>query len=149
MDLISAVKRLERAGDENSKATKKLHEAAKTVAYLIEAQAPVGVKLPHGYSVERVKSNVGSDEFLTVPHDKVNEFGEREYFWIDGCGRYLHGDFHAQVPGQTRAGSLKFAKDVAEGLLDEIAEFLEKRKEESESAATVLEQAAEKLSGVK
>lgn len=28
MDIINAVKRLERAGDENSTATKKLHDAA-------------------------------------------------------------------------------------------------------------------------
>ena len=142
MDIINAVKRLERAGDENSKATKKLHEAAREVAYKIEAVAPVGVLLPRGYRVERVKSNVGSDEFLTLRGDRDEyQRGEYHYYWIDGCGRYLHGDFHAEVPAQTRTGSLRFAKDVAEGLLDEIAEFLEQRKAESEKAAEVLENA--------
>ena len=145
MDIISAVKRLERAGDENSKATKKLHEAAYNVAQLIIKIVPLGVKLPRGYKVRHIKSNVGSADFLTywqpTPSDKA--YSERpdlegETMWIDGQGSYLHGDFNAWIPNQTRAGSLKFAKDVAEGLLEEIAEFLEKRKAESEEATSAL-----------
>lgn len=152
MDIINAVKRLERAGDENSKATKKLHQAAYDVAQLIIKIAPAGVKLPRGYKVKHLRSNVGSADFLTIwqPTAREDTYSERpdlegETLWIDGQGGYLHRDFGAWVPGQTRAGSLKFAKDVAEGLLDEIAEFLEKRQAESEQAATVLEQAAEKF----
>lgn len=137
MDIINAVKRLERSGDENSKATKKLHEATRNVAQLIEDQCPVGVDLPRGYRVIKRKSNVGSAHYLLAGAD---QYGDAEY-WIDGHGSYLHGDFGAWIPDQTRAGSLKFARDVAEGLLDEIAEFLEKRKEESESAARALEAA--------
>jgi hypothetical protein len=140
MNTIDAVKRLERAGDENSKATKKLHQAAVTVAGIIEDQCPVNVALPRGYEVTRVKSNVGYAYFLLLDRDQYNE----GRYWIDGQGSYLHGDFNSWIPGQTRAGSLRFAKDVAEGLLDEIAEFLEQRKADSENAATVLERAAEK-----
>jgi hypothetical protein len=142
MNIIDAVKRLERAGDENSKATQKLHEAASTVAEIIEKQAPVGVWLPRDYKVVRIRSNVSSEVFLIGGKDPYGDGN----FWVDGIGRYLHNDFQCGIPSQTRAGSLKFAKDVAEGLLDEIAEFLEQRKAESENAATVLEQAAEKLS---
>ncbi len=142
MNIIDAVKRLERAGDENSKATKKLHDAAATVAEIIERVAPLGVSLPRDYRVTRVRSNIGSDVFLL---GGKAQYGDAE-FWVDGIGRYLHNDFNCDIPAQTRSGSLKFAKDVAEGLLDEIAEFLEKRKQDSEQAATVLEQAAaEKL----
>jgi hypothetical protein len=142
MDVINAVKRLERAGDENSKATAKLHEAARNVAALIINRVPVGVQLPRGYRVKKVKSNVGSAEFLTLRGEQ-GEYGEYDYYWIDGTGGYLHRDFNAAIPAQTRAGSLRFAKDIAEGLLNEIAEFLEQRKAESESAAAALAQAAE------
>jgi hypothetical protein len=146
MDIINAVKRLERAGDENSKATKKLHQAAATIAELIEKTVPVGIKLPRGYKVIRVRSNIGSDVFLG--HDfRDNMYTDWPETWIDGIGRYLHNDFNCNIPAQTRAGSLKFAKDIAEGLLDEIAEFLEQRKAEADQATIVLEQAAEKLNG--
>lgn len=59
-NIINAVARLQRAGAENSKATKKLHVAAMNVACFIEDQVPAGVNLPRGYLVQKVKSNVGS-----------------------------------------------------------------------------------------
>ena len=79
---------------------------------------------PRGYKVVTVRSNVGSALFLVK--------GDNEYrTWIDGIGGCLHRDFHCWIPEQTRTGVLDFAKDIAEGLLDEIALFLEKRAQES------------------
>src|SRR5262245_30430730 len=142
-NVINSVARLERAGAENSRATKKLHDAASQVADFICGRVPINVKLPRGYKVVRVKSNVGSADFLVRESGDTDEFGYLVRQWIDGTGSFLHGDFHAEVPAQTRAGSLQFAKDVAEGLLDEIAAFLEKRAAESDAAASTLEAKAE------
>lgn len=125
-EIINAVKRLERAGSENSRATKKLHDAVRIVADLICDRAPVGVDLPRGYRVVRIRSNVGSANFLEVDGGE-DEFGEPTSDLVDGDGGYLHGDFHCPLPAQTRETSLQFAADVADGLLDEISEMLEQR----------------------
>lgn len=138
-NLINSLKRLERAGAENSRATKKLHEAAAEVADRIERLVPSGVRLPRGYIVDGVKSNVGYARFLKREDDEWDEWGEPTYTWIDGTGSYLHGDFHCWIPAQTRAGSLQFAKDVAEGLLDEIAAFLEEWAAKNDEATAILE----------
>lgn len=135
--LVNALNRLERAGSANSRATQKLHEAAAEVAWKIEEIVPVGVDLPRGYRVRRIKSNVGQAKYL-VKHAK---YVNHEDYWIDGDGEYLHGDFSAWVPGQSRTGSLTFAQDIAEGLLDEIAAFLEERAQQAEQAADELETA--------
>lgn len=134
--IINAVKRLERAGSEHSRATKKLFEAATEVAELIEEIAPVGVPLPRGYKVIKEKSNIGVARFLVRGDDDSYKI---EY--IDGIGDYLHNDFHCWIPGQKRETVLEFARDVADGLLDEIADFLEKRTQESEIATTILQSA--------
>jgi len=75
-DLMNSLNRLQRAGDNGSKATKKLHEAASTVADEIcksvyHARA-VGEKLPRGYRVVNVRSNVGNNDFLTLDSGKKN-----------------------------------------------------------------------------
>lgn len=140
-NVVNAVNRLTRAGSEDSRATAKLHEAANAVALLIEQECPVGVALPRGYMVRRVRSNVGSETYLT--------WGDARYdgdeVWIDGTGRYLHGDFNAAIPDQTRAGSLMFAKDIADGLLDEIAALLEALAVEADRAAGVLAEKADEV----
>jgi len=145
---MNSLQRLQRAGDNGSKATKKLHEAAEAVADEIcksvyRAKA-VGVRLPRGYRVRNVKSNVGNNDFLV--YDPTKSSGDEwdsypDEIWIDGIGSYMHGDFHCWIPEQTREGSLRFAKDIAEGLLDEIAAFLEARDAEAEKAATALDAA--------
>lgn len=136
-DLINALARLERAGSENSKATAKLHWAATIVAEEIEKNVPTGVWLPRDYKVIRHNSNIGSDLFLVQGRAQYGEV----HHYIDGIGGYLHGDFNCSIPPKTRTGSLKFAKDVSAGLLEEIAEFLEKRTTAEKQAASTLEAA--------
>lgn len=151
--IINALKRLERAGSENSRATEKLHEAARIVASQIITVAPLYILLPRGYWVRKMNSNIGSEYFLVKstsvknpPYELGDDMrGPHEWdlidYWIDGTDSYLHGDFQCRVPGQNREGSLRFAKDIADGLLDEIADFLEKRKAESEKNTQTLESA--------
>ena len=131
-NIVNALKRLERAGDENSRTTQKMYEAANKIAEVIISSVPANVWLPRRYKVVVVNSNVTSAEFL-VKHDQHDK-----HEWIDGTGAYLHGDLRCWIPGQTRTGVLDFAKDIAEGLLDEIALFLEKRAQESSEMTDVL-----------
>jgi hypothetical protein len=140
-ELVAAVKRLEKASEENSKATARMHKASAWVAKWIEDHVPAGVELPRGYRLRMVQSNKGLAKFLTLPFVMQTKFElvDCEY-WIDGVGGYLHGDSYCGIPGQTREGSLQFAKDVGEGLVEEISQFLEDRAKQSVEAAGVLEE---------
>jgi len=135
--IINALKRLERAGSENSRATQKLYDAAIEVACFIEKNVPAGVDLPRGYKVKEVRSNIGTALFLV----KETDF---EFEYIDGLGDYLHGDYNCLIPGQKRATILKFAEDVATGLLNEISEFLHARAKKSLEGAEKLTNALKK-----
>ena len=127
--VINALKRLERAGSEDSKATQKLCEAAAEVAEVIIKNVPVGVPLPRSYEVVKRHSNISYELFL------INSDGE----YIDGIGRYLHGDLQCWIPEQKRNVVLNFAQDIATGLLDEIADFIEQEAMKSNKATETLE----------
>jgi len=144
--IINAVKRLERAGSEHSRATQKLFAAAAKVAAFIEERVPVGVDLPRGYYTREVTTNSGSARFLCrdipipVEGDDENE-AHVAYVtrYVDGLGGHVHGDFRTYVPDQDRETVLRFAEDIAGGLLDEIAAWLESRAVEAEKAASSME----------
>jgi hypothetical protein len=138
--LLAAAKRLEKAGKENSQATARMHQATAWVANWIEDHVPAGLELPRGYRLRMVQSNRGWAKFLTLPFvmQTKSEPIDCEY-WIDGVGGYLHGDVRCGIPGQTREGSLQFAKDVGEGLVEEISQFLEDRAKLSDQASAILE----------
>ena len=146
-EILNALNRLQRAGSEASRCTAKLHEAAAAVAEEIcesvsKADA-IGKMLPRKYIVHRQRSNIGSTLFLYwIERETKDECDyEGRSHCINGESGYLHGDFKSEMTPKPRAGSLQFAKDVSEGLLDEIAEFLEKRAAENELAAQKLEAA--------
>lgn len=145
--LANAIARLERAGAENSKATKKLRAAASALATWLEAQPgiPVDTEMPRGYYIHRVRSNVASALFLCrdVP-DYTYDTREMCRVYIDGTGAYLHGDFHCEIPECSRAALLDFAADVAAGWLEEVAQWIEERAAKDASASSVLEQAIER-----
>jgi hypothetical protein len=143
----NALARLERVGGEHSRATEKLHQAAVTIAGLIEEQVPCDVDLPRGYRVVRIKSYIDVAKFLVKSGVDGCQPEDWKEYWIDGSGGYLHGDLSCFIPAQTRAGSLQFATDIAEGLLNEITEFLEKRAMEAETAAKELKRNASQEGG--
>ncbi len=142
MSMIDSLNRLQRAGSEHSRATAKLHESVRDVADLIERTVPHGVLLPRGYIVHDMSSNIGSTTLLFRRTGTYDEWtGDEEEQCIDyNGGRYLHGDFGTDVSGyrQTRASSLRFAADVADVLLDEIAAFLTARAQEADAASAQL-----------
>ena len=138
--LLAAAKRLEKAGKDDSQATARVHKASAWVASWIEDHVPAGLELPRGYRLRMVRSNMGLAKFLTLPFVMQTKFQPVDCeYWIDGVGGYLHGDYYCGIPGQTREGSLQFAKDVGEGLVEEISQFLENRAKQSDEAAEILE----------
>ncbi len=128
MEIINSLKRLERAGAENSRTTEKLRQGAAQVADLICEVAPadLGVK---GYHIVVAPFH----RFLALGE------GEKETYVSISCSGYL-------PPRET---ALAFAKDVANGLLDEIAERVEMDASEASEGLAVLRAASEAVKKAK
>lgn len=128
MGIIDDLKRLERAGDETSKTTRKLKEAVYVVAEEIAEKSPVGL-IVNGYEIVRKFSNIGSAKYLEKDGIQYNQDGEG----------FLHGDFTCSLHGPRRAECLNFAQDIANGLIGKFAEAMETRQTEDIEAIYTLE----------
>ena len=105
--VINALKRLERAGSEHSKTTEKLVEAARIVAEQLVALLPDGVTLREFRGdYERT-----DDDRLLVQVE---------------LGSWARLTGVSTVTSYQRRAALKFAEDLAGGLLDQVASYLEK-----------------------
>lgn len=120
--IIDAVKRLERAGDANSEANQKLHDAVVVVADFLIETIPVGVKFDLHYD---------NGELLS--------WSEVEYSrpWNGDLydGRQLRTAMGVLRPGQgfntcnylpKRETEQMFARSIAEGLIERVLEAVEK-----------------------
>lgn len=117
--ITNAVARLTRAGDENSRTTEKLREAAGTLERLVaDMPGVVDLPLPRGYRI--VTTGRGLLELVDA----------------SGCRVGANAD---------RARCLMLAADVSEGWLDELAAFLEARAVEADRAAGVLAEKADEV----
>lgn len=118
-DVIDSLKRLERVGSENSKTTQKLLEAAAELSRAIAEQFADAeseqVELPDGTPAYRVS---GRELYMVVP----------------GINRW-------QSVSSSRAAALKFAEDIADGLLDEFEKSLAARVRLNAAAIAVIESA--------
>jgi hypothetical protein len=143
MDARKAIDRLISAAGGAKVARERLAEAASTVADLVIEQCEqAGVsKLPRGWEVRRVKSNVGGYAVWLE-----RETGcERYTVGSDATGGYLSGDFSTPLPTQCASSTRKFAADVALGLLEEISAALEDRTRKDLERAATLDAARGKL----
>jgi hypothetical protein len=143
--IINSLKRLERAGSENSRTTEKLREAAAEVANkivemvplsLIDEEGPKGavVSLPRGYVIEERTGNNASFRYLTRDGDPLWESR-----YLDAKeNHYQGGDFNCWIGAANRDDILRFSKDIATGLLNEIATWLEERTKANQSATATL-----------
>jgi len=133
MNLNSALARLERAGSEHSRCTAKLREACVLVADAICDTLPPldeyrAVDLPRGYFYDwpgcdrRVEVALYASAHGDDPEVAIN---------CDGSSR--------GALLLTRHVALQFAGDVATGLLDEIAEWVERRAAQLADANAKLE----------
>lgn len=150
MSVIDDLKRLERAGSESSKATEKLIDAAKNVLFFVmntvartigSAHGPTlggdGLKLPMGYNIADEKG------------DPLESGGYVLETVVRKGGSILYGPLldteDESISGyvMSRESALTIAKDVADGLLKEIAVCLEDRAKGDDSQAEALDFALE------
>ena len=143
-ETIKAVLRLEKAGREDNLVTKKLHQAAKNVAGFIKENVPENVLLPRGYLVKPLTDEGGYYKCGSYLVWTIEGVGKKRKImhWIDSdFETYEKAEQHHieyDMTPQTRTGSLLFAKDISEGLLDEISKFLENRTAKTIEATNVL-----------
>jgi hypothetical protein len=141
--IINSLKRLERVGSESSKATEKLKDACIEMADYITslsgiadrvADIPDGlIELPRGYAVGWPGCDRRSDVYLySAPNS--NHYGLRHA--ISSRDADLRGTL-----GLDRYIALKFAADIASGLLDEIADWLESRTKKDNEASEQIKNA--------
>lgn len=141
--IINSLKRLERAGEENSRVTEKLKNSCEEIADKILKMFP-DIE-DHGYSAGEypVGSKIISDNLAIIQYYKNN------------CGECLHVVFRDEFQEEqygaielytlniansiTRERALRFAKIIAEGELDRIAEKLESENSTSQTAIKILE----------
>lgn len=120
--VINALKRLERAGDKHSKTTERLLDATRVLAqhiYPLIIAVEAQPRLPRGYHVVNL----------------IDDMDARMFLAADG-GNLISPD---------RKTALDFARDIADGFLDELANWLLARSEENSEAAHRLKLAAEAL----
>lgn len=136
--IINAVKRLERAGSENSRATEKLIIACQTVAnYLIDT-VPEYVEFGGYVVAEHWESN--SDLYSGTELRRDSYDG-----WKWNRVRPGNPEFGPTRGDWTRMQALQFAKDLAEGLINKAAAAVEAHLAETKEGAEVAEKATTTL----
>jgi hypothetical protein len=144
--IINALKRLERAGSESSKATDKIKEAAIAVADWIVSQQWVSdifdqgflesVELPRGYFLSGMAAAAAEPACLIVT------FGELHHVPPVAIADDDTAD-HALMAGTrlTRKAALKLSEDIATGWLEELTDWMEARQRKDKQATEVIEHA--------
>ena len=128
--IINSLKRLERLGDENSRLTQKARKAANEVEKMIVDIMPLNVSLPEDYRL------VSHNDGYYLCYEIDDEDGGDVNYWIGSCCYPA-----IKIYDGSRNTILKFSKDLANGLLEKFADFMEKRNAETENASTVIEKA--------
>ena len=118
-NIIESLKRLEKTGGENYQITHKL----------IDAAGQLSRKIVDQFSAQ--------DEYIL---DIAPRWNHMRYSIQNG--RLANKD--SRYVAENRETALAFATDVANGLLDAIAEILERRKTETREALKVMESALKK-----
>jgi hypothetical protein len=134
MDAIEALRRLEEAGKASARATRRLREAATVLAASVKEAVPEdlhGHALPRGYRVRRRNTGSGPATYLCL--------GDIDAKYIDGPA---DGPGSCVAPPASRAAIVAFARDVADGWLEELSAYLEACRDADAEAALGLESAA-------
>lgn len=134
-NIINSLNRLARLGQENSRMTEKAREAANVLEEKIIKIMPENTSLPMGYIII---SNDNGD-FLMKEGTAEDHTGSA---CIGECD-YVFGK--SQVFKGSRQAILDFSEDLANGLLDKFADFMEERRERMEAAEKTIREASEKM----
>lgn len=131
---VSALLRLERAGDEHSRTTQRLCDAAWLVADLLRRQW-----------VEHVSARAGRHDDVTAyirTGISVDARGVTLWSGADD-GEVIAADGNPKLP--SRWAAIRLAEAVADGWLTDLTQWLEARSSENAVATKGLEEAATKL----
>ncbi len=123
MSIIDSLKRVERAGDENSRATQKMFDAVHAVADLI---------------ADDITKFTWSRTFTIAGRTRTYAVVSGRYLAIQEQDDYSGNEHFVTDRNWDRTQALAFAADIADGLLDQIAEWLETRSENSLKAEAAL-----------
>jgi hypothetical protein len=118
--IINSLKRLERLGSENSRLTQKAREAANDIEDKITELMPEGISLPKNYKI--IDKN--GAKYL-IQQEKY--YGAKANGTIIKEDEEGYIDYGYRVNDGTRGVILEFAQDIANGLLEEFADFMQKR----------------------
>ncbi len=130
--VVSVLLRLERAGDEHSKTTERLCDAAWLVADLIRQQWRGHV------------SPLAGEDCTCQTRTGISADGRGVTIWSSSDrGVVIAPDGHPGRP--CRWAAIRLAEAVADGWLDELAAWVEARAAEDVAATAVLEAAADRL----
>lgn len=132
-NIIHSLKRMERLGGENSRLTQKAKEAADELAKQIAESIPFAGKLPEDYRIISY-----SEDFL-IKETRCPNYEKFEEFEVNGSV-YLGN----KIYGGNREVVLQFAKDIANGLLDKFADFVEKKNALAKKSIEILNSAGAK-----
>jgi len=136
-NIINALKRLERLGQENSRVTEKAREAANEIERKIVEILPKDVSLPGGYEIVKIREY----ESWGLVHVEGFEYDEGDSDFYQDNELYSGN----KIYDASREMILKFSADIANGLLDRFADFMEARKAEIEEKAKILEDAGKSI----
>ena len=147
-NVIDSLKPLERIGSDESQTVKKILEAASELSQCICEHFPTGLRGRY------ISGSVLKDGTVRVGFDHGSsnnkyDFGHYAVATKDlehlGGLRVLGDDRKPRVVGADRETALRFSKDIANGLLDLICQFIETEHKESKKALGDLTKAAEGL----
>jgi len=133
-DVIDSLKRLERVGDEYSKTTQKLIDAAGQLSSLI-------VKMYSPRGKEKIEVRIEYEPQKRFVAGRETAFPDSEWYTVEASGVY-RVDSAIEYVAANRDAALRFSRSVAKGLIDRIVRDLEVRNEESQKGSDVLEDAA-------
>jgi hypothetical protein len=134
MSIIDSLKRLERIGDENSKTTQKLIQAAdelaSTIAKQFAVQGTEHFELPTRF--RKTGSNFEETGFLPYAIDQ-------------GCLVFGTGYACEGYVARDRENALAFSRDIANGLLGLLAEILAERLKDTTDGLAAIQTANQKI----
>ena len=136
-NIINALKRLERLGQENSRVTEKARKATNEIEKKLAEILPRNVPLPGNYEVV----------YYGGYEDWILAYGvtENPYGGDDEIRKNNNTYWATKIHNAPRGVILKFSADIANGLLDRFADFMEARKAEIEEKAKILEDAEKSI----
>ncbi|NLT52042.1 MAG: hypothetical protein GXX85_14145 [Ignavibacteria bacterium] len=148
--ILNALKKLERAGSEGSKTVQKLKDATYKVADFIAEQIDAVIDLDRSgglYITGELLSwmELFDDYELHIRRFKNVEWYTKAILQKDNCcfnatsEEIEQLDDNEELRGTCRKDALFFSSDIANGLLDKIAEMLEKKNKKSITAFETIE----------